>query len=84
MTPVKLLRKCGGCELVLCRGLIFTKLRNCQLEHKERPERMILVDYTPLTDGKLSLRTDKRLSDGVFVRRGETEMAGEQRRILAA
>lgn len=43
---------------------------------------MILVDYTPLTDGELSLRTDKRLSDGVFVRRGETEMAGEQRRIL--
>lgn len=84
VTPVKLLRKCGGCELVLCRGLIFTELRNCQLEHKERPGRMILVDYTPLTDGKLSLRTDKRLSDAVFVRRGETEMAGEQRRLLAA
>lgn len=40
---------------------------------------MILVDYTPLIDRKLSLRADKRLSDGVFVRRGESEMVVEQR-----
>ena len=38
---------------VLCSRLIPGKLYNRQLEHKERPERMILVDYSPLKDHNL-------------------------------
>lgn len=56
----------------------MTKLHNCQLQHKEKAERMILVDYTPLIGRKLSLRTDGRLSDGVCVRLGGSDVARER------